>query len=199
MAVSHLFEDFGGAKPQHTSTPGLPVEDVEDQKLEAFEKGYQAGWDDAVAAQTETLSFVSSGLANSLQNASFEYHELRATLNASVETIIGSVTDVILPQIAQQSLGAHVCEKVRTLTRNSLDRQIEIAVAPESEAAVRAALDDDPPKPFVLVTDDLLAPSQVVLRLEQRESELHLDRAIADISDAIASFFETQPNEVKDG
>ncbi|WP_299592099.1 hypothetical protein [uncultured Tateyamaria sp.] len=199
MTASHLFEDFGDAKAQERFSSRMPVEDIEDQKLESFENGYQAGWDDAVAAQTETLSFVSSGLANSLQNASFEYHELRATLNASVETIIGQVVDVVLPQIANASLGAHVREKMAALTRKNLDRDIEIVVAPESEAAVRTALDDDPPKPFVLITDELLAPTQVVLRLDRNEAELHLDRAVAEISAAVTSFFENQANEVKDG
>ena len=177
----------------------MPIEDVEDQKLDAFEKGYQAGWEDAVAAQTETRSFVSSGLANSLQNASFEYHELRATLNASVEAILAGVIDIVLPQIARASLGAHVREEVSALARKGLDRDIEISVAPESESAVRAALQDDLPTPFVLRTDKLLAPTQVILRLDGSEAELHLDRAIADISAAVASFFETNPNEVKDG
>lgn len=199
MSAAHLFQDFGQPKPKQASAHNLAVEEIEDLKLEAFEKGYQAGWDDAVAAQTETQSFVSSGLANSLQNASFEYHELRATLNASVEAILKNVTDVILPQIAQASLGAHIREAVQALARDSMDAAIEIAVAPESEAGVRAALNDDPPSPFVLVTDSLLAPTQVTLRLERTEAELHLDRAVADISSAVASFFENHPDEVKDG
>lgn len=198
MSATHLFQDFGKPKPKQSGTQNLAIEEIEDQKLEAFEKGYQAGWDDAVAAQTETQSFVSSGLANSLQNASFEYHELRATLNSSVEAILKTVTDVILPQIAHASLGTHVRETVQSLARESMDRIIEIAVAPESEAAVMAALNDDPPAPFVLVTDTLLAPSQVTLRLDRTETELHLDRAVADISSAIASFFENHPDEVND-
>ncbi|WP_189367005.1 hypothetical protein [Tateyamaria omphalii] len=176
-----------------------PIEEIEDQKLEAFEKGYQAGWEDAVAAQTETQSFVSSGLANSLQNASFEYHELRATLNASVEAIMNGVINVVLPTLAQASLGAHVRDEVTALTRKTLDRAIEVLVAPESEAAVRTALQDDLPGPFVLTTDKLLAPTQVVLRLDHDEAELHLDRAISDISEAVASYFENAPNEAKDG
>lgn len=199
MTASHLFQDFGDIKSSQHSRQDLPIEDVEDQKLEAFEKGYQAGWEDAVAAQTETRSFVSSGLANSLQNASFEYHELRATLNASVEAILAGVIDVVLPQIARASLGAHVCEEVSTLARKSMDRDIEIVVAPESQSAVRAALQDDLPTPFVLTTDKLLAPTQVILRLDSSEAELHLERAITDISTAVASFFENNPNEAKDG
>lgn len=198
MTASHLFQDFGDPKPRQGVSANLRVEDIEDQKLEAFEKGYQAGWDDAVAAQSETRSFVSSGLANSLQNASFEYHELRATLNASVETIVSRIIDIVLPQIAQASLGAHVREVVLDLVRDSLDRQIEIGVSPESETAVRAALEDDPPKPFVIVTDDLLTATQVVLRLENKEAEVNLNRAMTDIAAAVASYFETPVREEKD-
>lgn len=198
MTVSHLFEDFGGTEAPSPSRPDVAIEDIEDQKLEAFEKGYQAGWEDAVSAQAETQSFVSSGLARSLQNASFEYHEMRATLNASVEAIMGSVTETILPQIAHASLGAHLQEQVTALARNSLDRNIEIRVAPESEAAVRNALREDLSEPFRLITDPLLAPTQVVLKLDRSESELHLGRAIEDISTAIASFFDSNSNEVED-
>ena len=75
MSAAHLFEDFGEEKPKANLGSGLAVEEVADQKLEAFENGFQAGWEDAIAAQSETQSFVSSGLASSLQNASFEYHE----------------------------------------------------------------------------------------------------------------------------
>lgn len=199
MTAAHLFQDFGDPKPKRAAKQQLAIEEIEDQKLEAFEKGYQAGWDDAVAAQTDTQSFVSSGLATSLQNASFEYHELRATLNATVEAILKNITDMVLPEIAHASLGAHVRQTVQQLVRDNLASTIEIAVAPESETAVRAALNDTLPSPFALVTDPLLAPTQVTLRLEQKEVELHLGRAISDISAAVASFFENHTDEVKDG
>ncbi|MBY5933638.1 hypothetical protein KUV51_11560 [Tateyamaria omphalii] len=198
MSAAHLFQDFGEEKPKPADAEALPLEEVEDQKLEAFEKGFQAGWEDAVAAQSETQSFVSSDLASSLQSASFEYHELRATMSASVETIVKNITDVILPQIAQASLGAHVREKAQAMARASLDRRIEIAVAPDSEAAVRRVLVDEIPEPFLLVTDNLLGPSQVVLRTERMEAELDLERTVAEISDAVASFFEVQSAEVND-
>ncbi|APX13297.1 hypothetical protein [Tateyamaria omphalii] len=199
MSAAHLFEDFGEEKPKLADAASLPIEVVEDQKLEAFENGYQAGWEDAVAAQSETQSFVSSGLASSLQDASFEYHELRAGMTATVETIIKSVTDIILPRVAHSSLGAHVREKAQDMVRASLDKRVEIAVAPENEAAVRSVLNDDIPEPFLLVSDNLLAPSQVVLRTEQTEAELDLDRTVAEISAAVTSFFEAQTFEVNDG
>ncbi|WP_147111833.1 hypothetical protein [Tateyamaria sp. syn59] len=199
MSAAHLFEDFGEQKSKPADAVAMPIEMVEDQKLEAFEKGYQAGWEDAVAAQSETQGFVSSGLASSLQDASFEYHELRATMTATVETVIKSVTDIVLPKAARASLGAHVREKAQDMARVSLDKRVEIAVAPENEAAVRSVLNDDIPDPFLLVSDNLLAPSQVVLRTEQTEAEIDLDRTVADISAAVTSFFEAQTFEVNDG
>ena len=51
MSIAHLLEDFGET---HAHAP-IAMDDVslEDERLEAFEAGYQAGWDDAVKAQTE--------------------------------------------------------------------------------------------------------------------------------------------------
>ncbi|KIC49622.1 hypothetical protein [Tateyamaria sp. ANG-S1] len=199
MSAAHLFEDFGEKKSTSTDAPALPIEMVEDQKLEAFEKGYQAGWDDAVSAQSETQGFVSSGLASSLQDASFEYHELRASMTATVETVITNIIDIVLPQIARASLGAHVREKAQNMARAALDKRVEIAVAPENEAAVRSVLSDEIPEPFLLVSDNLLAPSQVVLRTEQTEVELDMDQTVAEISAAVTSFFQVQTAEVNDG
>ena len=199
MTASHLFQDFGFEKPKTAHNPVFDPEDIEDEKLAAFEQGYQAGWDDAVAAQNETLTFVSSGLASSLQNASFEYHELRATLNGTIEAIIQEITTAILPQIAQASLGSHVREQIVALARDMLDCHVEIVVSPLSEAAVQNALADDPPSPFILITDELLAPTQVVLRLENKEVELHLERTVTEISTAVAAFFATGQDEVSHG
>lgn len=199
MTASHLFQDFGYEKPQAGHVSGIDPEDIEDEKLAAFEKGYQAGWDDAVAAQNETQTFVSSALASSLQNASFEYHELRATLNGTLEAIVSGILETVLPQIAQASLGVHVREQIVALGRDMLNRTVEVAVAPQSEEAVQNALDGELPRPFVLITDDLLAATQVILRLENKEIEVHLDRTMADISSAVSAYFATVTDEVSNG
>ena len=192
MSASHLFQDFGTSKAQKPSTPGLAVEEVEEQKLDAFEKGYQAGWEDAVKAQNDTLTHVSSGLAASLQAASFEYHELRASLSSSVQSIMSQVVETILPTIAHASLGAHIREQIAAVSKDALDRPIEIAVSAESEDAVLAALSEGVPEPFELVIDPLMSSTQVILRVGPNETEINLDRVVADIGAAITTYFETQ-------
>ncbi|WP_299372737.1 hypothetical protein [uncultured Tateyamaria sp.] len=199
MCAEKLFQDFGAAKPVKTDRLVKSAEELEDLKLEAFENGYQAGWDDAVKAQASTLTHVSSGLATSLQEASFDYHEMRSSLNGSVQTILNRVVSVLLPQMARASLGAHICEQITAASRSALDRPIEVVVAPEAEAAVTGLLGEQLKDPFELSLDPLLAPSQVLLRLGDKETEINLDKMIAEIAAAIEAYFHTQNLEVRDG
>ncbi|WP_415404997.1 hypothetical protein [Tateyamaria sp. SN3-11] len=198
MSAAHLFEDFGTLKPAKAPAPSRGDEEIEDLKLEAFENGYQAGWDDAVKAQADTLTHVSSGLAASLQAASFEYHELRASLNGSVQSILEQVVDTVLPTIAKVSLGAHIREQITSMSREALDRPIEIAIAPEAEDAVRGILAGEVQSPFILIVDPLMSPAQVVLRLGEAETELNLDKVVTDIRSAVTAYFQTQTSEVPD-
>jgi flagellar assembly protein FliH len=199
MNASRLFEDFGETLKRPKAKTPLGVEEVEDQKLEAFENGYQAGWEDAIKAQASTGSHVSSDLAARLQDASFEYHEVRNTLNGAVQDIMTELVKTLLPKIAQESLGTHVREQVAAMTRSGLDRRIEIAVAPESEDAVRSVLDAAVGPPFELVADRFLAPTQVVLRLGPDEREINLARVVDEIGTTITAFFETEKPEVTNG
>lgn len=196
MASSHLFQDFGTMKPAKIGKQSMTAEEMEDLKLQAFESGYQAGWDDAVKAQSDSVTYVSSELGASLQSASFEYHELRATMNASVQSIMAEVVMTILPMVAQASLGAHIREIIASAVRDSLDRTVHVAVAPSSEDAVRAALKSDLPKPFELVCDPMMSPNQIILQLGETETEVNLDKTVADIATAVTNYFEIEKAEV---
>lgn len=199
MTASHLFEDFGEAPIQARESSDLGIEEVEDQKLQAFENGYQAGWDDAIRAQSDTGKHVSAGLAASLQDASFEYHEVRNTLKNAVHDIMSGVTKTLLPAIARESLGAHICEQVLAMAHTGLEHTIEVAVAPDSADAVRTVLHAGLEGPFEITTDPLLAPTQAFLRLGRDEREIHLEHMLDEISTTVTAFFETQKSEVKDG
>lgn len=199
MSSSHLFQDFGTLKAAKVGKQSLTIDEIEELKLQAFESGYKAGWEDADGAQSDSLTHVSAELASSLQSASFEYHELRATMNAAVQSIMADVVEKILPAAAQASLGAHIRDFVTGTVREALDKPIEIAVAPASEDAVRAVLSSDLQDPFKLVTSANLSPNQAMLQLGKAETELNLDKMMAEIAAAITTYFETQKPEVTDG
>ena len=199
MSLSHLFQDFGTLKPMNVGKKSFNSEEIEDLKLQAYEGGFQAGWEEAIKAQSETMGHVSAGLAASLQNASFEYHELRRTLHESVKSILTEVVETVLPVTAHASLGRHICDLIGTLSLDALDRRIEIAVAPGRDDVVRDLLALELPEPFEVVVDPMMSPDQAILRLGSKEMDLNLDKTVAEISTAVTNYFEIQKAEVNDG
>lgn len=199
MTTSHLFEDFGGVPKEARASSSLGIEEVEDQKLQAFENGYQAGWDDAIRAQSDNGQHVSAGLAASLQETSLEVQEMRESLTSSVQAIMAGVVNTVLPAMARESLGAHICEQVLAMTKGQLERSIEVAVAPEAEDVVRSLLTDEATVASQITADDLLAPTQALLRFGKDEREINLDDVLAEIAQSVTAFFDSQNSEVTDG
>ena len=199
MALPHLFKDFGTLKAGVVANRSMTADEIEDLKLQAFDSGFQAGWDDAVKAQSETQAHISVELANSLQTASFEYHEVRATLNASAQRIIEAIVQIILPVVAQASLGTQIRDAVVSALRTATDCQIEIVVSPMNEVAVSQILSAELQDPFELVSDPNMPLNQATLRLGAQEAEINLDKMVADIASAVNTFFETQKSEVING
>ncbi|MFL4469488.1 hypothetical protein ACERZ8_06250 [Tateyamaria armeniaca] len=199
MSLTHLFQDFGTLKPANVGKKSMSTEEIEDLKLQAFEGGFQAGWDEAVKAQSDTVTHVSAGLAASLQSASFEYHELRGTLHASVQSIMTEIVETILPVAAHASLGSHIRDLVGSISQDALDRSIEIAVAPGRDEAVRNLLSAELPEPFEVIVDPMMSPNQATLRMGAKEIDVNLDKTVAEIASALTNFFETQKSEVNNG
>jgi flagellar biosynthesis/type III secretory pathway protein FliH len=195
MALPHLFQDFGTLKVGVVAKRSMTADEIEDLKLQAFDSGFQAGWDDAVKAQAEMRTHISAELATSLQTASFEYHEVHATLNASAQRIIQTIIDTILPVVAQASLGAQIRDAVVSALHTITDCQIEIVLSPMNEVAVRQILSAELQDPFKLVSDPKMPLNQATLRLGAQEAEINLDKMVADIASAVNTFFENQKSE----
>ena len=195
MSRAHLFQDFGSIRSDDPGTGESAVE-IEEQKLQSFEDGYQAGWDDAVKAQSRTAQHISSALAANLQDASFQYHEMRATLNKSAQGILQQIVQTTLPTVAQASLGARICEEIIGQVRNALEAKIVVAVAPSSVDAVKTVLGDTLSDPFDVVGDAAMPPDQAVLRIDQSEIEIDMARVLAEIDCAVSAFFTTDDPEV---
>lgn len=199
MSMRKLFQDFGTLKAANAGIKTMSTEEIEDLKLLSFEGGFQAGWEEALKAQAETSSHVSEGLAASMKSASFEYQELRDSLQTAVQTIMREVVDTVLPFAARASLGVHICDQIKAISQDALDRAIEIVVSPGREATVHDVLTEELSDPFKVVVDPMMSPNQACLRLGSKEIDVDLDKTVAEIASAVGSFFETQQTEVNDG
>jgi flagellar assembly protein FliH len=198
MSVSHRYRNFG--KKSAPAQPSAAEGDrLEEQKLQAFEAGYQAGWDDATKAQADEKARLSAEFSQNLQDISFSYHEAIAKLSASFEPILKEIVEKVLPSMARETLGMHVTEQINALMAESIARPIEVVVAPESEVRIQAFVEGKLAEPFKIVTDATLTDEQVFIRIGSEERKIDLNAIVDGISLATKAFFHEIEEQKNDG
>lgn len=191
MSVSHLYENFSRRTASPKQGAGQTEEELEDAKLNSFEAGYQAGWDDAVKAQGDTDAKLTEEFMQNMQDLSFTYHEAYSKLSIGMKPLIAAILTRLLPQIAEQSLAPQILEQMNSLITEQSGSILEIAVAPEKHAVLEVLLQDQTSIPFTLTAEPALSSGQVYLRAGQVEREINLDAVLEGVSGAIEAFFHT--------
>lgn len=199
MSLSHKYQDFGSFRKTSPAPSEVNVEAFEDEKLQSFEDGYQAGWDDAVKAQSDDKARVSAQLDQSLQEMSFTYHEALTKLTSTMKPMMEQIIEKLLPEMARETLGAHIVEQVTDLLRNNSGHPIEIVVSPNEEAVIEALLSTELSAPFALATEPALGPGQAFVRIGQREREIDIASVVTGISEAVSAFFHHSHQEQNHG
>lgn len=193
MSISHLFEDFGAyAKGNPISLTDISLEE---QRLEAFEKGYQAGWDDAVQAQSDDTRHVSAEFAQNMQDLSFTYHEAYAAVLDSFKPLLQQVVNVVLPHLAQQTLGLRLTDLLDQMARAHGPQTVELITAPANFAMARDLSETTSGLSLSVSEEPTLAEGQVYLRFGQTEQEIDLREVIEEIDRSVSDFFEGNQKE----
>ena len=191
MTISHIFEDFSTPEPEITSDS--EAEDQGDQyeemRLAEFERGYSAGWEDAVKAQTEMKTHLTAELARNLEDLSFTYHEAIAQMTLSVEPVFRTLVEAVLPEALDQSFKAHMVEILRSMIKEAVSGPVMITVPPGCSAGLEDVIGSALNMPLDIREDATLAPGQADLRIGSVERALDTGRLLADLGDALDAFF----------
>ena len=195
--LMHLYHDFGDSA--ETSEAALPTsisqDALEDIKLESFERGYSAGWEDALKAQSGTRTESANSFIAGLQDISFGYHEARAGLIKAMQPVLTDIMAKLLPETAQVTLGAQVVEQLIEMLRKSADQPVRIEATKENLDALEELVEGAISPPFVCVPNSDLGPAQVIFQVGKEEREINLDQVISGISAAMAGFLQQMKKE----
>ena len=191
MTLSRLFPDFGDPS---TATLILSDEALEEQRLAAFENGYQAGWDDAAKALRQEQAHIPAELARNLGDLSFTYAEAHGDILKRLDPLLRGVMEQLLPQAAQASLGPRIAEEILHLARELGGGSCVITVAPGQVDRVAVALPTLAGLDLSVQSDDTLGPGQAFLRLAQRERMIDLDAVQTAFAQTLATVLAT-PSE----
>ncbi|MEO9820401.1 MAG: hypothetical protein ABJ370_21810 [Paracoccaceae bacterium] len=193
MTLSHLYQNFGDQKPSTSTNQSL--EAVEDEKLQSFEDGYKAGWDDAVNAQSQARDHIDSDFAKNLQEISFGFHEARAALNKELGEILEPFFVGLLPVVAHETLVPKVVESVQHLARQIADRPIEVAVSPSRMVTMQSAFEEQIQEPFIVTPDEGLEKDQIFIRVGAAEKAIDLETWNAEIRSMISNHLKFSKKE----
>ncbi len=173
--------------------------DLEEDRLAAYEKGYNAGWEDANSASKEDQSRMRSDLARNIQTLGFSFHEARAHVLKSISPLIQEMVCKLLPEMARESLAPTVLEILMPLAEEMADAPITLVLNPVARPAVEALLEHATGLPIVIVEEPTLSEGQAYLRLSDAEIRVNLDRATTEISDAVRGFFGISEKDIQNG
>ena len=161
----------------------------EDARLAAYETGYSAGWEDAIAAQADDQTRLHADLAQNLEALSFTYHEARGHVLRTLEPLLRDMVAKVLPDTARQALGQIVLDTLRPVAATLAATPVCIVLHPASRVLVEPLLRAKGTFPFTIVEESSLGEMQAYLRLGDTEQRVDLDGVIASIATAVDSFF----------
>jgi len=198
-SLSHRYPEFPtSAAPSFIEEPQTP-DVLEDARTSGFETGYQAGWEDAVAAFEDDKNRVTSDLAQNLQDISFTHAEAVSKLIQALEPLFAQITAKLLPGLIYETLAVHLIQTLNSMVKEQLEDSVAIAVAPENFETMQELLSPSLNIPFSLEKEPALASGQIYFRTKAEESELDFDSIIASITAAKTAFFQQYQEDVVNG
>ena len=188
MATLRL-EVFEAAEPGQDTVPGPVVGADQESRLEAYEQGYRAGWEDAAAAHAEDQRRIRVDLARSLQALGFTYQEARAHVLKSLAPLMQDMVGKLLPEMAREALAPTVLETLMPLAEQLADEPVTLVVNANDRKAIEELLEQATGLPVTIVEEATLSEGQAFLRLGLQEVHIDLARATAEIAAAVRGFF----------
>ncbi len=198
MSLSHRYQDFGPVGIDPAAILGIPDGSLEDLKLEAFEDGYKAGWDDATKAHTSEQDRAVLAISQRLEDLSFTHAEAITKMTSAMQPLLTKITLSLLPEVAKNALGAHVAEQMDELLKAEAQNSIEIAVAPETLEPLQRQLEGRANLSLSFSAEPMLTSGQVYLRARRAEREINLDAVQGGIKTALDAFFVEIQQEEED-
>ncbi|WP_299562799.1 hypothetical protein [uncultured Sulfitobacter sp.] len=188
-SIAHRYADFSSLGPDGSGEGVVATDHSEEQKLQAFEEGYQAGWTDAEKNHTEERKSLGAEIVHTLHDLAFTYQEALSRLNKGLKPMFEQMMTTLLPQTAAPMLRAHVVEQLMQIAGTQTAGIIGLRVSEEDFALFEDLLDEVEPHLAVsLRADETLTANQVFLQLETLEREINLDAVQTEIIAAMNAF-----------
>jgi hypothetical protein len=196
--ITHLLEDFNSGSVFETQL-AYTEEAVEDHRLDAFESGYQAGWDDASLAHHKEQKHISTQFSQNLQELNFTYHEAYTHILRSLGPLLTQITEKFLPPIAQETLLPRIVSEIVDFTRGEISKPIVITLSAKASALIERKLKSECNFPLQIEIDETLTDFQVYLKFSDSEQIIDIDKLINCTREKVKMYFSEIQRQLANG
>lgn len=172
-------------------------EDLEVLRLQAYEEGYKAGWDDALAERAEKAEALHAALMQKVEQLSFGYFEARGHILGALRPLFEAMIGTVLPSTARAALAPRVVEALMPLAVPMTEQPVTLRVAPGEGDSLRSAIEGLVLPPLDIVEDPDLRPDEALIDREPQQIHVDLGGIVRDLSAAIDEFYDINQKEAR--
>ncbi len=187
MSLSLFLEDFGTIAEEDGAS--ISELDVEKEKLQSFEKGYAAGWEDASNAHSTHANRLSEHVQKVLADLDATRVDAAKAHSLAAEKMLSALLDTITPTILKNALPGHILSLMKTAVAQSSTQSITVHVPPADVDEIRKFLEGASEIPYQVFAEPDLQPGQACLGFGDVEEQIDLAGLLTEIDAALAEFF----------
>lgn len=174
----------------------LTAEEIEELRLNAYERGYNAGWDDAGKQAENEDRTRRAELERQMQQLAFTYHEVRGHLLKALRPAFVALLDSVVPSAARAAVVPMALDELQALAGTVSEAPVTVRVSPQTRAELEAALEGLVLPPLKIVESEEIAPLQVALAFDAQETQIDLAAVAEQLRAAIERFYLIHTEEV---
>lgn len=126
MKISCFLEEFSLNIKNKNNDSEVII--AEEDKLESFDMGYKAGWDDSLLAQTDLIRKNEIELNQAISDLSFSQYAALDTASKHAINILKEILDTILPKMLVEVLQDKIISEIAKAIKDNLQPEVKILV-----------------------------------------------------------------------
>lgn len=173
----------------------LMPEEIEDLRLNAYERGYVAGWEDGSQQAGSDREQRRAAVERVAEQLAFTYHEARGHVLKSLEPLFVAMVETVLSRAARASVVPLALEQLLPLAHATAEAPLVLRVPPGQREDFRAALSGLVLPPLDILETGDLVEGQAAFAFGPAETRIDLSHATEAIGRAIDAFYSIQNEE----
>ncbi|MEM7722763.1 MAG: hypothetical protein AAF376_10340 [Pseudomonadota bacterium] len=193
---NYTLDDFGGGRsdvpllgpaPDGAAQSQAPDED----RLAAYEAGYQSGWDDCASAEAEAHRNVGADLAANIAEIAITYDRARGDVLSGLGPLFEEIAGQFLPALATEAIAPAVIAELEEAARVASDGRVKLVASPNTLPTLEKLVEERDDLDVSLQAEPAYADGQVSIQFGQEHRKIDLTDAANRMAEAIRAFVQT--------